>query len=125
MIRRPPRSTRTDTLFPYTTLFRSQTGDIDLPGIHHGNCATIAIDSDPIYTDWRLTDRPRKACFCGARISRRALTALAAVPRHFGRIATKQTAAFAAASDGVTIARGARTEEERGGKEEVSTARFR
>src|SRR3546814_12669470 len=27
MIRRPPRSTRTDTLFPYTTLFRS---DLDL-----------------------------------------------------------------------------------------------
>src|SRR3546814_17794874 len=25
MIRRPPRSTRTDTLFPYTTLFRSKT----------------------------------------------------------------------------------------------------
>src|SRR3546814_10510787 len=27
MIRRPPRSTRTDTLFPYTTLFRSPGGD--------------------------------------------------------------------------------------------------
>src|SRR3546814_13588784 len=26
MIRRPPRSTRTDTLFPYTTLFRSSNG---------------------------------------------------------------------------------------------------
>src|SRR3546814_2628255 len=26
MIRRPPRSTRTDTLFPYTTLFRSNVG---------------------------------------------------------------------------------------------------
>src|SRR3546814_11998367 len=26
MIRRPPRSTRTDTLFPYTTLFRSPRG---------------------------------------------------------------------------------------------------
>src|SRR3546814_6255860 len=26
MIRRPPRSTRTDTLFPYTTLFRSTEG---------------------------------------------------------------------------------------------------
>src|SRR3546814_8619209 len=26
MIRRPPRSTRTDTLFPYTTLFRSSIG---------------------------------------------------------------------------------------------------
>src|SRR3546814_9480839 len=27
MIRRPPRSTRTDTLFPYTTLFRSTRAD--------------------------------------------------------------------------------------------------
>src|SRR3546814_12761378 len=27
MIRRPPRSTRTDTLFPYTTLFRSDVDD--------------------------------------------------------------------------------------------------
>src|SRR3546814_1000876 len=27
MIRRPPRSTRTDTLFPYTTLFRSRSQD--------------------------------------------------------------------------------------------------
>src|SRR3546814_8777642 len=26
MMRRPPRSTRTDTLFPYTTLFRSEGG---------------------------------------------------------------------------------------------------
>src|SRR3546814_19338837 len=33
MIRRPPRSTLTDTLFPYTTLFRSagQAGDHDQP----------------------------------------------------------------------------------------------
>src|SRR3546814_10631065 len=28
MIRRPPRTTRTDTLFPYTTLFRSPVGNI-------------------------------------------------------------------------------------------------
>src|SRR3546814_16592120 len=28
MIRRPPRSTRTDTLFPYTTLFRSGQGTL-------------------------------------------------------------------------------------------------
>src|SRR3546814_1596098 len=32
MIRLPPRSNRTDTLFPYTTLFRSGEG----PGIGHG-----------------------------------------------------------------------------------------
>src|SRR3546814_11880663 len=31
MIRRPPRSTRTDTLFPYTTLFRSRVDLRDLP----------------------------------------------------------------------------------------------
>src|SRR3546814_17170912 len=30
MIRRPPRSTRTDTLFPYTTLFRSDQDRLDL-----------------------------------------------------------------------------------------------
>src|SRR3546814_20439560 len=33
MIRRPPRSTRTDTLFPYTTLFRSIEGRADDGGI--------------------------------------------------------------------------------------------
>src|SRR3546814_1113074 len=30
MIRRPPRSTRTDTLFPYTTLFRSPAPAVDM-----------------------------------------------------------------------------------------------
>src|SRR3546814_4426010 len=55
MIRRPPRSTRTDTLFPYTTLFRSDRGrrihhrgarhphrvdDADPPArAGHGSCA--------------------------------------------------------------------------------------
>src|SRR3546814_17233439 len=36
MIRRPPRSTRTDTLFPYTTLFRSS-----LASIFFGSVAAI------------------------------------------------------------------------------------
>src|SRR3546814_9272343 len=36
MIRRPPRSTRTDTLFPYTTLFRSPVESLDLPAAHPG-----------------------------------------------------------------------------------------
>src|SRR3546814_5108829 len=35
MIRRPPRSTRTDTLFPYTTLFRSAGGALR-PGERDG-----------------------------------------------------------------------------------------
>src|SRR3546814_2163247 len=36
MIRRPPRSTRTDTLFPYTTLFRSALSGADLSYRSHG-----------------------------------------------------------------------------------------
>src|SRR3546814_14051877 len=59
MIRRPPRSTRTDTLFPYTTLFRSpwpvdvdrkvwETRRFTLPlGTHFTRMvSTIASDSD-------------------------------------------------------------------------------
>src|SRR3546814_1634748 len=38
MIRRPPRSTRTDTLFPYTTLFRSVLGQF---GHRHAACARV------------------------------------------------------------------------------------
>src|SRR3546814_16197545 len=35
MIRRPPRSTRTDTLFPYTTLFRSHALETTRDGNDH------------------------------------------------------------------------------------------
>src|SRR3546814_2111462 len=43
MIRRPPRSTRTDTLFPYTTLFRSAVGrrDIALRHEHLGHALAV------------------------------------------------------------------------------------
>src|SRR3546814_3970138 len=43
MIQRPPRSTLTDTLFHYTTLFRSIL-DWD---VHHGNGTQAAFWSDP------------------------------------------------------------------------------
>src|SRR3546814_3855227 len=36
MIRRPPRSTRTDTLFPYTTLFRSAVLSLIFPFVRIG-----------------------------------------------------------------------------------------
>src|SRR3546814_9679622 len=40
MIRRPPMFTRTDTLFPYTTLFRSQADDLHgLPEAHPAQAA--------------------------------------------------------------------------------------
>src|SRR3546814_11173812 len=50
MIRRPPRSTRTDTLFPYTTLFRSGDGDVAQVDVAGGalvpTVATIAARLD-------------------------------------------------------------------------------
>src|SRR3546814_17388619 len=44
MIRRPPRSTRTDTLFPYTTLFRSVARS-DLVVLIGGRMSEIASNS--------------------------------------------------------------------------------
>src|SRR3546814_17659640 len=41
MIRRPPRSTRTDTLFPYTTLFRSKTARVVREMLPKAHFATI------------------------------------------------------------------------------------
>src|SRR3546814_20924425 len=40
MIRRPPRSTRTDTLFPYPTLFRSR--EIAKPAVAQDGCDALA-----------------------------------------------------------------------------------
>src|SRR3546814_2821677 len=54
MIRRPPRSTRTDTLFPYTTLFRSGrgAGRLRTPGESHRHARHRAGD--------RASDRPSR-----------------------------------------------------------------
>src|SRR3546814_15086760 len=45
MIRRPPRSTRTDTLFPYTTLFRSTS---------YSPRAVCATRNHPLFSEWPL-----------------------------------------------------------------------
>src|SRR3546814_11771427 len=42
MIRRPPRSTRTDTLFPYTTLFRSHLHERMAPPKHRQRARRVA-----------------------------------------------------------------------------------
>src|SRR3546814_17464039 len=60
MKRRPPRSTRTDTLFPYTTLFRSEDGEIaeiaDIPNLAIGRVGggigrPVRRDTDLFRTD--------------------------------------------------------------------------
>src|SRR3546814_8868082 len=55
MIRRPPRSTRTDTLFPYTTLFRSQL----VPGGNQGYAGA------PVYRDRAMPAHDGQCDRCG------------------------------------------------------------
>src|SRR3546814_11614036 len=55
MIRRPPRSTRTDTLFPYPTLFRSHEFTVcavDMDGIMSGLLGVTAIPTNVRVTIW-------------------------------------------------------------------------
>src|SRR3546814_2372731 len=53
MIRRPPRSTRTDTLFPYTTLFRSDVQGRGNEAAAHGATQGQAVDRVPAQRDLR------------------------------------------------------------------------
>src|SRR3546814_20231295 len=64
MIRRPPRSTRTDTLFPYTTLFRSDESMINpfflsMLGSITRQCALkgydLLISFQQMHNDWHVT----------------------------------------------------------------------
>src|SRR3546814_7965528 len=57
MIRRPPRSTRTDTLLPYTTLFRSQEAD-EFNAVNGNQFIADLMPKKPIYTAM-LTDSAR------------------------------------------------------------------
>src|SRR3546814_19564604 len=69
MIRRPPRSTRTDTLFPYTTLFRSPrreaVGQRHQPVAHHprlcGIAAPVLLADPPAGEDHLVARLPGRA----------------------------------------------------------------
>src|SRR3546814_18385911 len=52
MIRRPPRSTRTDTLFPYTTLFRSRIAEYFTPPPFETGLSEDIDRSDPDFALW-------------------------------------------------------------------------
>src|SRR3546814_16949556 len=106
MIRRPPRSTRTDTLFPYTTRFRSP------PGIQ-----AVPLGPDALIGNAGLNSMLETFCpiseFCDDRQSNRYPARSRLVASPFGML---------------VIATGApegRSEERRVGKECVSTCRSR
>src|SRR3546814_12881573 len=62
MIRRPPRSTRTDTLFPYTTLFRSCREPSVPPCRRDVGCqGSCAVERDCQRQSQRIGPAPRRA----------------------------------------------------------------
>src|SRR3546814_18623806 len=104
MIRRPPRSTRTDTLFPYTTLVRSVPWQNELTDEERElNRQTARQKLDEIYTPSPIENEYR------SRLDNPAL-------RQFGYELFKSTS---------VISGTLRSEERRVGKECVSTCRSR
>src|SRR3546814_11583766 len=101
MIRRPPRSTRTDTLFPYTTLFRSAAGGRSMDrrgGYDWRFVAAYPLPEHPGYVYWVVDDiTPR---------------------RQMEQIMRAEQERFVALLEN-------RSEERRVGKECVSTCRYR
>src|SRR3546814_19971469 len=69
MIRRPPRSTRTDTLFPYTTLFRSHSAPTADPHSDVYRCQkrVFPLACDECRTDGDLQTRSRRSLPPAAR----------------------------------------------------------
>src|SRR3546814_18589364 len=115
MIRRPPRSTRTDTLFPYTTLFRSA-GDVLGRGC-------------------RYADRARQ-CPHARRLGGGGSSAAGFVSDRDGRgwrvgkksgpsTSSGRTEGWPELTRGQGVPGGERSEERRVGKECVSTCRYR
>src|SRR3546814_20166435 len=58
MIRPPPRSTRTDTLFPYTTLFRSRRDQL-LDVAVGGRAGVAQLRGQPFHRPHRVFERER------------------------------------------------------------------
>src|SRR3546814_21017259 len=105
IIRRPPRSTRTDTLFPYTTLFRSK--------------AEVSIGN--------LNFKQAKAAISGPLSDRLAARIAVSSTSRRGTIYNVTTDRYIQSQDNIGI-RGQllwRSEERRVGKECVSTCRSR
>src|SRR3546814_19347410 len=119
MIRRPPRSTRTDTLFPYTTLFRSGSGR--RPFLRRAGVRHPRPDPDHARRS-RLRLHPRRRPADAEPAALRDLPAVAAVGTVRGVARNRRSGQ---AEAGVLLRRGARSEERRVGKGCVSTCRSR
>src|SRR3546814_2425244 len=69
-IRRPPRSTRTDTLFPYTTLFRSVATVVGVPPTAAEGCsASASLSEDTVAASWTTPATSVARCMTFGRCS--------------------------------------------------------
>src|SRR3546814_8751676 len=97
MIRRPPRSTRTDTLFPYTTLFRS--GDLEVArfrtlddlGDVKGKKALVRVDLNVPMSEGRVTDATRLEAAVPTITELADKGAVVLILAHFGRRSEEHT----------------------------------
>src|SRR3546814_13939873 len=117
MIRRPPRSTRTDTLFPYTTLFRSLPSGDDIEN-------EIRICPFQRYLDYGrpfvpLPEQATPCCLCPASVRYGPVT----VP--WAQVMPKARRGDVSQRVRLIMEHHFRSEERRVGKECVSTCRSR
>src|SRR3546814_18007692 len=110
MIRRPPRATRTDTLFPYTTLFLSRMSMYALAGFF-GVLSGLSLIGLTTSADAHIADRYT-------------LLSIAGVILGGGEFVGGRVSPAGAVLGALTLAL-ARSEERRVGKECVSTCRSR
>src|SRR3546814_13649459 len=109
MIRRPPISTRTDTLFPYTTLFRSFADEARQWAI--GPYATALLKGQKLEGEERAQIRRELSRFTGLSETYLESADLSVTPSRFYKELLRD--------------RGLRSEERRVGQDGVSTYRFR
>src|SRR3546814_15292735 len=128
MIRRPPRSTRTDTLFPYPTLFRSLNAGSAAHGNKDARLAEVkkqqqAWESE--LADWSMKDgspiAPRRAL----RELEKAMPKNAMVTTDIGNICSVSNSYLRFDKPKSFFAAMSRSEERRVGTECVSTCRSR
>src|SRR3546814_17473224 len=94
MIRRPPRSTRTDTLFPYTTLFRSSVAADNLcSGTKPAPITETRTSYDGCKSkDWALTNpKVIGACIAGQERTQSTFTCIVnGAPSKIGRASCRE-----------------------------------
>src|SRR3546814_19957200 len=139
MIRRPPRSTRTDTLFPYTTLCRSK---VKLVAVNTSKTVSEAEIQGMTITIEQLVDKTKGIAVQNTKLGSQVLSKVVVTPNQVTVTAQGQSQELPAeaaapyqslltifpeltyATDGVTLELD-RSEERRVGKECVSTGRAR